>query len=118
MARSISKGPFVDHHLQAKIDEMNKRMDKKVIKTWSRRSTLTPEMVGHTLAVHNSRANTSGRPRRLMIYSHYPESFEMACDVRNGPVRLRESPWELEYLRMKEAGTFEDRFRPPVYPEN
>ena len=55
MARSISKGPFVDHHLQGKIDEMNKRMDKKVIKTWSRRSTLTPDMVGHTLAVHNGK---------------------------------------------------------------
>ena len=55
MARSISKGPFVDHHLQSKIDDMNKRMDKKVIKTWSRRSTLTPEMVGHTLAVHNGK---------------------------------------------------------------
>ena len=55
MARSISKGPFVDSHLQKKIDEMNKKMDKKVIKTWSRRSTVTPEMVGHTLAVHNGK---------------------------------------------------------------
>jgi len=55
MARSISKGPFVDDHLRKKVEEMNKRFDKKVVKTWSRRSTITPEMVGHTLAVHNGK---------------------------------------------------------------
>jgi small subunit ribosomal protein S19 len=55
MARSVSKGPFIDAHLQKKIDEMNKRNDKRVIKTWSRRSTIAPEMVGHTLAVHNGK---------------------------------------------------------------
>lgn len=55
MARSISKGPFVDGHLQKKIDAMNKTQDRKVIKTWSRRSTVTPEMVGHTIAVHNGK---------------------------------------------------------------
>ena len=55
MSRSISKGPFVDAHLQAKVDDLNKRQDKKVIKTWSRRSTVTPEMVGHTVAVHNGK---------------------------------------------------------------
>jgi small subunit ribosomal protein S19 len=55
MARSISKGPFVDDHLLKKVDELNKKTDKKVVKTWSRRSTLTPEMVGHTFAVHNGK---------------------------------------------------------------
>ncbi len=55
MSRSVSKGPFVDGHLQVKIDEMNRKQDRKVIKTWSRRSTVTPEMVGHTIAVHNGR---------------------------------------------------------------
>ena len=55
MARSISKGPFVDGHLIRKVDELNKKTDKKVIKTWSRRSTLTPDMVGHTFAVHNGK---------------------------------------------------------------
>jgi small subunit ribosomal protein S19 len=55
MARSISKGPFVDHHLSKKIDELNKRSDRKVVKTWSRRSTVTPDMVGHTVAVHNGK---------------------------------------------------------------
>jgi small subunit ribosomal protein S19 len=53
MPRSLKKGPFVDHHLMAKIDKQNEAGDKKVIKTWSRRSTIFPEMVGHTLAVHN-----------------------------------------------------------------
>jgi small subunit ribosomal protein S19 len=53
--RSIKKGPFVDDHLMAKIVDMNRRGDKRVIKTWSRRSTIVPEMVGHTLAVHNGK---------------------------------------------------------------
>lgn len=55
MSRSIKKGPFTDHHLQKKIEEMNRTREKKVIKTWSRRSTINPEMVGHTIAVHNGR---------------------------------------------------------------
>lgn len=55
MARSISKGPFIDHHLLAKVEDMNKKSDRKVIKTWSRRSTVTPDMVGHTIAVHNGK---------------------------------------------------------------
>ena len=55
MARSISKGPFLDDHLASKVEEMNRQRDKKVIKTWSRRSTVIPEMVGHTIAVHNGR---------------------------------------------------------------
>ena len=55
MARSLKKGPFIDEHLQKKVDTMNRERDKKVIKTWSRRSTIIPEMVGHTIAVHNGR---------------------------------------------------------------
>ena len=55
MARSISKGPFVDTHLVAKVEAMNSAGEKKVIKTWSRRSTVIPEMVGHTIAVHNGK---------------------------------------------------------------
>ncbi len=53
MSRSIKKGPFVDANLAAKIEEMNKSREKKVIRTWARRSTVLPEFVGHTLAVHN-----------------------------------------------------------------
>ena len=55
MARSLKKGPFVDEHLAKKVEVMNKERDKKVIKTWSRRSTVVPEMVGHTMAVHNGK---------------------------------------------------------------
>ena len=55
MARSLKKGPFIDDHLMKKIDAMNAANEKKVVKTWSRRSTITPEMVGHTLAVYNGR---------------------------------------------------------------
>src|SRR4030065_524734 len=53
MPRSLKKHPFVDQHLMSKIQKMNETREKKVIKTWSRRSTITPEFVGHTLAVHN-----------------------------------------------------------------
>jgi small subunit ribosomal protein S19 len=55
MSRSLKKGPFVDVPLLEKVEVMNRNNDKKVIKTWSRRSTVVPEMVGHTLAVHNGR---------------------------------------------------------------
>ncbi|MCK9521579.1 MAG: 30S ribosomal protein S19 [Proteobacteria bacterium] len=55
MARSLKKGPFIDDHLSKKIDENNKSGNKKVIKTWSRRSTIIPEAVGHTFAVHNGK---------------------------------------------------------------
>ncbi|MDH4223542.1 MAG: 30S ribosomal protein S19 [candidate division Zixibacteria bacterium] len=53
MTRSLKKGPFVDEHLIKKIDTLNQSGEKKVIKTWSRRSTITPEFVGHTIAIHN-----------------------------------------------------------------
>ncbi|MEX2272924.1 MAG: 30S ribosomal protein S19 [Vicinamibacterales bacterium] len=53
MGRSLKKGPFIDLHLLEKVEAMNRAGDKKVIKTWSRRSTVVPEMVGHTIAVHN-----------------------------------------------------------------
>ena len=55
MTRSLKKGAFVDDSVMKKIDVMNQSGTKKVIKTWSRRSTITPEMVGHTLAVHNGK---------------------------------------------------------------
>jgi small subunit ribosomal protein S19 len=53
MARSIKKGPFVDSNLLKKVVAMNSSGDKRVIKTWARRSTISPEFVGHTLAIHN-----------------------------------------------------------------
>lgn len=55
MPRSVKKGPFIDDHLLRKVDTAVQSGDKKVIKTWSRRSTITPEMIGLTFAVHNGR---------------------------------------------------------------
>lgn len=55
MARSVKKGPFIDHHLQAKVAAAVEAGSKKPIKTWSRRSVISPEMVGQTIAVHNGR---------------------------------------------------------------
>ena len=55
MSRSAKKGPFIDGHLMSKITVMNQTNDKKVLRTWSRRSTIFPDMVGHTIAVHDGR---------------------------------------------------------------
>jgi small subunit ribosomal protein S19 len=55
MGRSVKKGPFTDGHLEKKIDAMNTASEKKVLRTWSRRSTILPEFVGHTIAVHNGK---------------------------------------------------------------
>jgi small subunit ribosomal protein S19 len=55
MARSLKKGPFVDHHLLSKINNAIEKNDKKVIKTWSRRSTILPDCIGLTFAVHNGK---------------------------------------------------------------
>ncbi len=55
MSRSAKKGPFIDGHLMKKVEVMNQANDKKVVRTWSRRSTIFPEFVGHTIAVHNGR---------------------------------------------------------------
>jgi len=55
MSRSVKKGPYIDEKLLKKISTMNRGGDKRVVKTWARRSTITPEMVGHTLAVHNGK---------------------------------------------------------------
>ncbi len=53
MPRSLRKGPFTDHHLARKIDQLNESGQKRVVKTWSRRSEISPDMVGHTIAVHD-----------------------------------------------------------------
>jgi len=53
--RSTKKGAFIDHHLLVRVEAMNSRNEKKVLRTWSRRSTIIPEMVGHTIAVHNGK---------------------------------------------------------------
>ena len=55
MARSVKKGPFIDHHLMQKVEAASASNDKRPIKTWSRRSVIVPEMVGLTIAIHNGR---------------------------------------------------------------
>ncbi|MCP4049563.1 MAG: 30S ribosomal protein S19 [bacterium] len=55
MGRSVKKGPFVDEHLLEKVEKLNADNQKKLIKTWSRRSTIVPDMIGHTIAVHNGK---------------------------------------------------------------
>ena len=55
MARSLKKGPFIDSHLMSKVKKVNESGKKEVIKTWSRRSTIYPEFIGHTFAVHNGK---------------------------------------------------------------
>ena len=55
MSRSLKKGPFIDDSLLNKVEKMNRRQDRKIVKTWSRRSTISPDFVGHTVAVHNGK---------------------------------------------------------------
>ena len=60
MGRSLKKGPFVDEKLLARVEKMNRAGEKRVVKTWSRRSMIVPEFVGHTLAVHNGKQHVPG----------------------------------------------------------
>src|SRR2546423_202468 len=98
MGRSLKKGPFVDTHLLEKVEVMNRGAEKKVIKTWSRRSTVVPEMVGHTLAVHNGKKfipgygtetwgvpRPAGSARRRFSRGHRPGVAEKAAAVAGAP---------------------------------
>ena len=67
MPRSLKKGPFVDDHLMKKVDALNDANKKSVIKTWSRRSMITPDFIGHTIAVHDGRKHVPGYITENMI---------------------------------------------------
>src|SRR4026209_1105274 len=67
MGRSLKKGPFIDEKLYERIEELNRARQKKVLKTWARRSTIPPEFVGHTLAVHNGRKFIPAYIARSMV---------------------------------------------------
>ena len=67
MARSLKKGPFVDDHLMKKVVELNETNNKKVIQTWSRRSTIFPEFIGHTIAVYNGKEHTPVYVTEVMV---------------------------------------------------
>jgi len=73
MARSLKKGPFVDYHVLEKLNAQNKAGTKKAIKTWSRRSTIIPEMIGHTFEVHNGRKFLSVFVTENMVGHHLGE---------------------------------------------
>src|SRR5437899_12199542 len=67
MPRSVSKGPFVDARLLGRIEQMNAGGEKRILKTWSRRSTIVPEMIGHTLAIHNGKKFIPGYVTENMV---------------------------------------------------
>lgn len=86
MARSLKKGPFVDHHLLKKVEDQNKRGSKQLIKTWSRRSMIIPDMVGHTFEVHNGRKFLSVFVSENMV-GHRLGEFSPTRTFKGHPVK-------------------------------
>jgi small subunit ribosomal protein S19 len=86
MGRSLKKGPFVDHHLGKKVTDQNKAGSKKTIKTWSRRSMIIPEMVGHTFDVHNGRKFISVFVSENMV-GHRLGEFSPTRTFKGHPVK-------------------------------
>lgn len=86
MARSLKKGPFVDHHLQKKVDRQKKDGQKKPIKTWSRRSMITPDMIGITFDVHNGRKFMSVYVTENMI-GHRLGEFSPTRTFKGHPIK-------------------------------
>ena len=96
MSRSLRKGPFVDLPLLEKIEVMNRGGDKRVVKTWSRRSTIVPEMVGHTVAVHNGKkfvpvyvtenmvGHKFGEFAPTRLFRGHPTKSEKSASMRGG----------------------------------
>lgn len=86
MARSLKKGPFVDHHLQSKVDVQNHAGTKKIIKTWSRRSMIVPDMIGHTFEVHNGRKFISVFVSENMV-GHRLGEFSPTRQFKGHPIK-------------------------------
>ncbi len=93
MPRSLKKGPYVDPKLLRKIEEMNKRGEKRVIKTWSRASTIFPQMVGHTIAVHDGRRHVPIYITEEMV-GHKLGEFALTRTFRGHKIKEK-------YLRIK-----------------
>ena len=91
MARSLKKGPFADESLLKKVKAMNEAGDKSVIKTWSRRSTIFPQMVGHTIAVHDGRKHVPVYVTEDMV-GHRSEERRVGKECSE-PCRSRWSPY-------------------------
>ena len=92
MSRSLKKVPFVDTHLLEKVEAMNRANEKKVVKTWSRRSTVVPEMVGHTLAVHNGKKFVPVYSTENMVGHKLGETRRRASSRATRPARTRRRP--------------------------
>jgi len=86
MARSLKKGPFVDHHLMKKVVDQNEKKEKRTIKTWSRRSMILPEMVGHTFDVHNGRKHLPVYVTENMV-GHRLGEFSPTRQFKGHPVK-------------------------------
>ena len=86
MARSLKKGPFVDHHLLKKVEDLSKQGSKKSIKTWSRRSMIIPEMVGCTFEVHNGRKFLSVFVSENMV-GHRLGEFSPTRQFKGHPIK-------------------------------
>lgn len=86
MARSLRKGPFVDHHLAKKVAESNAKKEKKVIKTWSRRSMILPDMIGHTFDVHNGKKFVSVFVTENMV-GHRLGEFSPTRTFKGHPIK-------------------------------
>ena len=105
MPRSVKKGPFVDEHLMKKVDDMNKKGEKKVVRTWSRRSTIVPDMIGHTIAVHDGRKHVPVFVSEAMVGHKLGEfaptrTFRShARDEREGAIAMPEARATMKYMR-------------------
>ena len=91
MSRSIKKGPFVDDHLMKKVDAARAVNDKKPIKTWSRRSTITPEFVGLTIAVHNGKQHIPVYVSENMV-GHKLGEFALTRTFKSHPTDRKAAP--------------------------
>jgi small subunit ribosomal protein S19 len=91
MGRSTKKGFFVDHHLLAKIEKMNMEKKKGVVRTWSRRSMITPDMVGHTFEVHNGKKFIAVFVTENMVGHHLGE-FAPTRTFKGHPITKAEKP--------------------------
>ncbi len=91
MGRSLKKGPFVDHQLLKKLEDQNKQGAKRPIKTWSRRSMITPEMVGHTFEVHNGRKFMTVFVSETMV-GHRLGEFAPTRTFRTHPIKKATAP--------------------------
>ena len=90
MARSLKKGPFVDHHLMKKVEDQNAKGLKTIIKTWSRRSMILPEMIGHTFEVHNGKKFISVFVTENMV-GHRLGEFSPTRVFKGHPIKKTEA---------------------------